>query len=248
MHEINDDGTVGRYIDSRDWSSGWSIAVYYNIGNQPYMFFLKRSNGTVDIHKLHHERMVDYESVKENLKYGDIVLFSGDDPQSNFLQIPVGEWSHVGIVYSEATTHKDVQLLESIPSTGVHLINLGEKIKNYNGRVSIRHLNIYRTSIMKKDLEHFYEEVKNRKYEKDLRELANATIDYGDKYGTTLNKEDLSQFFCSELVAEAYQRLGLLSNNDYLHPSNEYLPKDFADINIKLLKGELLPEVTIKYV
>lgn len=39
------------------------------------------------------------------------------------------------------------------------------------------------------------------------------------------NAEDLSNMFCSELVAEAYQQIGLLADG---LPSNEYVPGDFA--------------------
>ena len=42
------------------------------------------------------------------------------------------------------------------------------------------------------------------------------------------NQEDLSSLFCSELVAEAYQRLGLLPKPPQGLPSNEYTPRDFA--------------------
>ena len=40
------------------------------------------------------------------------------------------------------------------------------------------------------------------------------------------NEEDLDQLFCSELVAEALHRLGLLTKSK---PSNEYVPKEFAE-------------------
>ena len=37
--------------------------------------------------------------------------------------------------------------------------------------------------------------------------------------------EDLSSLFCSELVAAAYQRMGLIKND---RPSNTYTPDDFS--------------------
>ena len=58
------------------------------------------------------------------------------------------------------------------------------------------------------------------------------------------NKEDLSAIFCSELVAEAYQSMGLL---DKKHASNEFTPADFTEENtLPLLRGELGPEIIIK--
>ncbi len=42
------------------------------------------------------------------------------------------------------------------------------------------------------------------------------------------NKRDTSSLFCSELVAEAYQQMGLLTLDI---PSNEFTPADFADLS-----------------
>ncbi len=58
------------------------------------------------------------------------------------------------------------------------------------------------------------------------------------------NTEDLSSLFCSELVAEAYQRLGLLSE---AKPANEYTPADFSEKKeLQLLAGTLGNEIIIK--
>jgi hypothetical protein len=56
--------------------------------------------------------------------------------------------------------------------------------------------------------------------------------------------EDLTSLFCSELVAEAYQRLGLLDEST---PSNEFTPADFSEAEgLVLLKGQLGKETFLK--
>ena len=56
----------------------------------------------------------------------------------------------------------------------------------------------------------------------------------------------MSSVFCSELVAEALQRLGVLyeHNEDGGYPSNEYTPADFGKDDIMGIKqgsfGELV--------
>jgi hypothetical protein len=65
----------------------------------------------------------------------------------------------------------------------------------------------------------------NRPYEKDKLELIKAA--YDGPLGH--NEEDLSSLFCSELVAEAYQKMGLLREPPKGLPSNEYTPKDFSE-------------------
>ena len=49
-------------------------------------------------------------------------------------------------------------------------------------------------------------------YEKNRVELMLSALDFYEDYLTFLknSKEDLSSLFCSELVAHAYQELGLL--------------------------------------
>ena len=65
------------------------------------------------------------------------------------------------------------------------------------------------------------------------------------------NQEDLSSLFCSELVAESYQRMGLLSSASSALPSNEFTPKDFSSDGkppLKLLKNaKLAKEIFVKY-
>ena len=91
-----------------------------------------------------------------------------------------------------------------------------------------------------KDLMQLRKELAGKEYEKDTLELIKAA--YDGPFGH--NEEDLSSLFCSELVAEAYQRLGLLNNEK---PSNEYTPADFSEKRgLELLRGKLEPEMIIK--
>ena len=78
-------------------------------------------------------------------------------------------------------------------------------------------------------------ELAGRKYEADKLQLIKAAWDHAFGHNT----EDLSSLFCSELVAEAYQRLGLLDENK---PSNEYVRGDFSEKRVlSLLRGRLGP-------
>jgi hypothetical protein len=129
---------------------------------------------------------------------------------------------------------------------GVQLTLLSERIKHYHGEVAIRHL---QGVAIKDDVQamqtllQLRKELANRPYEQHTLELLRATI---DNFGSLCrNKADLSSIFCSELVAEAYQRLNLLAK---IEPANEYIPKDFSAMGkLSLLRGAYLgPEITIK--
>ena len=90
----------------------------------------------------------------------------------------------------------------------------------------------------------------NRRGEEPIRrsiELFKAA--YDGWFGQ--NEEDLSSLFCSELVAEAYQRMGLISDGKKALPSNEFTPKDFSSEAAKPLKlrkkAKLKKEVVVTF-
>ncbi|KKL50606.1 hypothetical protein LCGC14_2303830, partial [marine sediment metagenome] len=67
-----------------------------------------------------------------------------------------------------------------------------------------------------------------KKYERDYVQLWRSAYDGpGGR-----NRRDLSSYFCSELVAQAYIEAGLLDGS--VQPSNEYTPADFAGDRLPL--------------
>lgn len=195
--------------------------------------------------------MQAYENVRPRLETGDVVLFSGKGGISAGIKwFTQCQWSHVGMVLRlpewdavmlwESTTLSDIKDVESGKERkGVQIVPLSERLRKYKGEVSIRLLDIERTPEMLTSLSLLRAEIKGRPYEKNKIELIKAA--YDGPFGE--NKEDLSSLFCSEMVAEAYQRMGLLTEKK---PSNEYTPKDFSSDNkLKLVKGSLGKEILI---
>ncbi|MXX74350.1 MAG: hypothetical protein F4210_14775 [Holophagales bacterium] len=197
---------------------------------------------------------VSYESIRDELRTGDIVLYSGKRPISAIIKLSTfSRWSHVGIVVRLhefdfvtvwESTKKGTGLLDLDSATlrkGVQLVALSERVETYRGDIAFRRLS--GAEFESGDYERLWElrrELRDKPYETDRLELVKAACD--GPFG--LNEEDLRSIFCSELVAEAYQRLGLL---DESKPSNEYVPADFsAARGLRLLRGELGPELEVK--
>lgn len=195
--------------------------------------------------------MAAYDNLRNQIKTGDIILFSGKGGISTGIKwVTDSKWSHVGmalrlpewdvVLLWESTTLSDIKDIESgVERQGVQLVPLSDRIKKYKGEATIRSLDINRTPEMLTALNMLRLEVKNRKYEEDKLELIKAA--YDGPFGK--NTEDLSSLFCSELVAEAYQRMGLLGEEK---PSNEYTPKDFSvKGRLDLRRGSLGDEIPI---
>lgn len=54
IHRMNTNGTVGSRIDTRDWTKGWTQAKPFSVGENSFLFLLKKATGQVHIHKIIH--------------------------------------------------------------------------------------------------------------------------------------------------------------------------------------------------
>jgi len=181
-----------------------------------------------------------YESIRSQLKTGDILLFSGKGGISEGIKFfTLSKWSHVGMVYRfddprdakgsifcwESTSLGNLGDADTGKLTkGVQRVELSERLERCFAsgyEISVRPLAKSLTDGMVRALNDFRHEVSGRPYEKDKIELLKAAYDgiFGE------NREDLSSLFCSELIAEAYHRMGLLTEKV---PASEYTPKDFS--------------------
>lgn len=189
------------------------------------------------------------------LKSGDLLFFSGHSVLGNLIKLFTrSKWSHIALVVRSENNdlfcyEADVDSLSDFlkkQGTGVRMIPLTEKINQYPGEVALRILNVSQEQelkTMQQQLIEFTKIVKNLPYEKSLIEFIRAA--YDGPFGENVN-EDLSSIFCSELVAAAYQHMGLLLPHPPGLSSNEYTPADFARTTLKLLKGDLSDIITIK--
>jgi len=201
--------------------------------------------------------MPTYNDMRPQLKTGDIVLFSGKSAVSNIIKLfSGGKWSHVGMVVImeefdrmvllwESTTLSNIPDIETRTATkGVQLVPMSQRITTYEGEVTIRLLNKAISDAMNQKLAEVRKELSRKPYERSQIELLKAAY---DGIGGASSGDDLSSLFCSELVAEGYQAMGLLPEFPAGLPSNEYAPIDFSDRRqLKLLKGyTLAAEVAI---
>jgi len=200
-----------------------------------------------------------YKSMREELNTGDIVLFSGKGGISAGIKWgTLSHWSHVGMIlklpeynfitiWESTTLSGTIDLDTKTQMKGVQLVPLSARVNGYDGDIAVRKLSgVNETDLNIDALMALRKEVAGRPYEEKELELIKAA--YDGPFGR--NAEDISSLFCSELVAEAYQRMGLLtettaSNN--AKPSNEYTPADFSEKKqLSLLYGVLGKEIYIK--
>lgn len=159
------------------------------------------------------------------IKTGDVIAFSGFGRKSVIVNLVTFGWpffwaSHVGIVGEfkgeqllfESTTLSNIPcVVQGIPFKGVQAVRLADRVRSYNGRVY--HYPVYRP------LFGFEEERLN----KFLLEKVGTPYDlHGGMRSAThglswlesrFKGEDLNYIFCSELVAAAHAKIGLLQTS-----------------------------------
>ena len=182
-----------------------------------------------------------YDKIRNRLRTGDIVLFSSGGVFGSAIQlITRSKWSHVGMVVRvpewdfvllwESVLARDmVDLHTGKVKQGVRLTALSDSLTKYDCDIAVRRLSPCLDAKQIKDLQSFREQMKNRPYEKRYLELMKSAY---DGVGGN-NQECLSSVFCSELVAESYQVMGILPDHT---PSNEYTPADFSSARSHVLQ------------
>lgn len=195
-----------------------------------------------------------FEALRAELDTGDLVLFGGSSAVCRRIKRMTGcKWSHLAMVARHpatgqlllweatgGTTLPDIVTGEIQP--GVNLYDLEAWLRHYSEDTAVRRLLVPRSGPMLAALLALYEEVRGRPYEQNRLQMMRAG--YDGLLGRN-RKADLSSLFCSELIAEAYQRMGLLPGSP---PSNEYTPRDFSlqrDPPLYLLQGAKLGPETL---
>jgi len=181
------------------------------------------------------------------LKTGDLVLFADEGRNRGLLGwLRRHSWAHVGLVLREPGDPEPLlwEARDHGPRRSPVVVRLGPRIASAPGRVSVRHLNQPLAATQRARLEALRREGTGRPPQRGLLDLMAAADDgwLGAK------AENLGEPTGAELVAKAYQRLGLLDDVAHggAHPSG-YRPGRFGErAGLVLKHGYALgPEVLL---
>lgn len=170
-----------------------------------------------------------YRNLRSRLRTGDVVLYSGSGlvswliKKGQALSHPdeAAQWSHSGIVLRlgdtvmvfEANGYSEKDDSPGAVQEGVSCMSLSDRILRYEGSVAIRCLTDTYPSEAYAMVEQRMKQFRGVAYERDYSELMLSA--FGQSSG-----EDLTNLFCSELVAECLEPLGVLP----IRPSNSFSP------------------------
>jgi len=162
---------------------------------------------------------------------GDLLLLSGRGPLEERLQRHMqSPWNQTAIVIA---WHDGLALLEStsrpvcpdmksgLLRTGVQVVAAGEKLRRYNGTIAHRSINPALCEAQLQLLSEFALCVWGLPFNTSPYYAARA-LHRRNQPGTGRT------FFCTELVASAYQHIGVLLRQPEGRSESNYAPPDFA--------------------
>ena len=181
--------------------------------------------------------MVDYKAIRDELKTGDLVFFSGAGLVSGLIKLfTKSQWTHVGMVvripyidsvllWESTSLSKSKDVISGRLVSGVQISALSDRAAEYNNNIGVRHLSRELNETQLQTLAELRHEFNGREYEQSKLDLAFSALDFAE-----LSKsEDLSSLFCSEMVAEALKRMKVLITE---MPSDEFTPADLSRLKL----------------
>lgn len=171
-------------------------------------------------------KSAEYETVRDQMKPGDIIAFSGKGQFSEIIKwATLSAVSHVGIILQSKLLFDDEpqsgyfnQVIESTSLngfSGVSISRLSDRLATYEGE--IWWLPLSDASRAKLNFKAFYDFLLHQEHKPyDTTQAVKSALDALDAIpligDATHNKEDFSKFFCSELAAAGLEKGGVISN------------------------------------
>ncbi len=167
---------------------------------------------------------INYEEARERMRPGDVIAFGGKGNSSDIIKFAtLSNVSHVAVILQTKALNDKTgrffnEIIESTTlngATGVRTTRLSECLNIYDGEIWWLPLaeRVRNECFNEREFYDFLFNQKGKYY--DTPQGVKSALDLLDSLpfiginGPTLNKEDFSKFFCSELVAAAFERAGV---------------------------------------
>jgi len=154
-----------------------------------------------------------YDDERAKIRTGDIILFQGSYIGSRLIRFGTGsKYSHIGVAVKSSDGL--VYCFHSSHKKGVHPEFLSNLVRDYKGKIFVRHLNRSLSDEQVGLLKAYRRKYTGMPYETSKVEFILAGI--GRKFGIT-KSVPTAALFCSEMVCKMFQYAKMLNENYKAH-------------------------------
>lgn len=174
----------------------------------------------------------EYASIRSKMQPGDVIAFAGKKPGSDVIKAFTGSnVSHVGVVLQWELIGADLAsskriLVAEATAAGVQFTQLSRFVKAYEGELWWLPLSKESQGRLEERKQAFFDfllEQEGKPYD-----YSQALGAWADALGIPSNQENFEKFFCSELVAAALEKAGVLGPIN----ASEVLPIEVCQFDI----------------
>jgi len=202
----------------------------------------------IAVNEYPHVEVVDYETLRPEIRSGDLLLCSGSAVISRLIQQVTGSvWSHVAFVIRLDSLDR-VMVLESVESAGVRTIPMSHYVrrytpegKGYPGRLVLaRHRRVEQlTPRLLNEMSRFAVDRFGSPYDRqEMLRIVARIVQQPLGLDEELARRD-GEYICSEYAWECYKAIGIEIEYD---PRGFVAPKDFA----RCPKVEAVAEIRVE--
>jgi hypothetical protein len=171
---------------------------------------------------------------KIDIRAGDVILSSGSqDSQVRIQKFINSQWNGVSIVIPWTNSNRlvllestQIPICEDIVSgtmiSGVQIVDLQQKLDRYPGKL------VHRSLVPALDLDRLSLLAQFVKSTWGIP-FNDSPYDAARAFYRRNSQVSINTFFCAELVATAYQQLGILMSPPHGRNANNYIPGDFSE-------------------
>ena len=193
---------------------------------------------SISVNRFPRRKAVDYQSIRDEIRSGDILMCAGNAWFSKLIQRATGStWSHVAFVMRLDEIGR-VMVMESVESSGVRTVPLRSYLNDYNGSgegyngglALVRHRQFAeRVSAHKlKSFGQFAADLFGYPYDRNeiakiATRIAASRLPFSGREHRELQRD--KEYICSEYVWECYKSVGIRVPH---HSRGFITPADFA--------------------
>lgn len=182
-------------------------------------------------------KKMTYDAARDHMMPGDVVAFGGRGSFAELIKFGTrSDVSHVAVVLkTEILGNSSGRyfnlLVESTGSNGVATVRFSDLVRDYEGEIwwlplneELRDERFFETAFF----DFLFHQVRQGKAY-DLPQALRAALDSLDTlHGPGYNRQDFARFFCSELIAAAFEASGLVGGVN----ASEVTPIELCSWNI----------------
>mmetsp|Transcript_1878 Transcript_1878/g.4045 ORF Transcript_1878/g.4045 Transcript_1878/m.4045 type:complete len:360 (-) Transcript_1878:301-1380(-) len=217
IYPVNSSKSFHFKADNKEEFDAWAVTLHVHVKDSVGATI--PLSKTTNVGRFWRKNFITMDQLHIRAQTGDLLLFKSKSAGGFAVRlISESDYDHVGLLVT--LSNGKMYLMEALGRRGVQMINLEYFLANewqrLYDKISYRPLICPRPQSFFDNFKYYAKKWMGKPYRLSMQQIMN----------TNPHTEEYTGFFCSQLVAAMYMKLGLLSESV---PAADYWPRSFSD-------------------